>query len=96
MNFEHDLQQLKERFFSGIKSLVEMARHRLTYNTRIIRSSSPKTILNKGFAIITQDDKIVTDPAKIHINDQVKVILKEEILLATVNKKEINESTVDL
>ncbi len=95
MAFEQDILQLKERFFSGIKSLVDMAQSKLAYNSRIIKSSSPKTILNKGFAIIMHNNKIVTDPAMIHVNDQVQAILKNEILHSTVNKKETNDNRID-
>jgi exodeoxyribonuclease VII large subunit len=95
MSFEQDMLQLKERFFSGIKSLVDMAQNKLAYNGRIIKSSSPKTILNKGFAIIMYNDKILTDPKMIHVNDHIQAILKNEIFHSTVNKKEINESKID-
>ena len=95
MSFEQDMLQLKERFFSRIKSLVDMAQRKLAYNSRIIKSSSPKTIINKGFAIIMHNDKIVTDPTMIHINDQVQAILKNEILYSTVNKKETNGNKID-
>ncbi|MEP7143358.1 MAG: exodeoxyribonuclease VII large subunit [Ferruginibacter sp.] len=95
MSFEQDVLQLKERFFSGIKGLVDMAQKKLIYNNRIIKSSSPKTILNKGFAIIMQNDKILTDPQMIHVNDEVQAILKNEILYSTINKKETNENKID-
>lgn len=95
MAFEQDMLQLKERFFSGIKGRVEMAQSKLAYNARIIKSSSPKTILNKGFAILMHDNKIITDPKKIHINDRVQTILKDEILHSTIHKKEINENKTE-
>ncbi|MEP7111556.1 MAG: exodeoxyribonuclease VII large subunit [Ferruginibacter sp.] len=95
MSFEQDMLQLKERFFSRIKSLVEMAQSKLAYNSRIIKSSSPKTILNKGFAIVMHNDKILTDPSKLRVNDHVQTILKNEILHSIINKKEINENSID-
>lgn len=95
MGFEQDMLQLKERFFTGIKELIDMAKNKLAYNKRIIKSSSPKTIMNKGFAIIMRNDKIVTDPAMIHVNDEVQAILKNEILHSTINKKETNANKID-
>lgn len=95
MSFEQDILQLKERFFSAIKGRVEMAQSKLAYNIRIIKSSSPKTILNKGFAMLMLNNKIVTDPKLVHVNDQVQTILKNEIIYSTVNKKEINENKTD-
>ncbi len=95
MSFEQDLLQLKERFFAGIKGLVEMAQSKLAYNARIIKSSSPKTILHKGFAILMHNHKIVTDPRMIQVNDSVQTILKNEILHSTIHKKEINENKTE-
>ncbi len=92
MSFEQDVLQLKERFFSGIQNLVVMAQNKLAYNTRIVKSSSPKTILNKGFAILMHNNKIVTDPKLIRANDPLQAILKDEKIYTTVNKKETNEN----
>ncbi len=95
MSFEQDILQLKERFFSGVKNLLDKAQNKLEYNRRIVKSSSPKTILNKGFAIIMQNDQIITDPEGIHINDSIQAILKNEILYSTVIKKVINENSIN-
>jgi exodeoxyribonuclease VII large subunit len=95
MSFEQDILLLKERFYSGIKGLVEMAQNKLAYNSRIIKSSSPKTILNKGFAILMHNDKILTDPKLININDGLQAILKKEMIFTTVQKKETNEKQID-
>jgi len=95
MSFEQDMLQLKERFYSGIKNLVETAQNKLAYNRRIIKSSSPKTILNKGFAILMQQDKIITNPALINVNDEVQAVLKNEILHATITKKETDGNKID-
>ena len=95
MSFEQDVLQLKERFYSGIKSLVDMAQNKLAYNRRIIKSSSPKTILNKGFAILMHQDKIITNPALINVNDKIQAVLKNEILHTTINKKETDGNKID-
>ncbi|MEO6730430.1 MAG: exodeoxyribonuclease VII large subunit [Ferruginibacter sp.] len=95
MSFERDLLQLKERFFSRIKSLVDMAQSKLAYNIRIVKSSNPQTILNKGFAMVMHNEKILTDPSLVQVNDQVEVILKNEILHNTINRKETNGNTID-
>lgn len=95
MSFEQDILQLKERFFTGIKNLVDIAQSKLAYNIRIVKSSSPKTILNKGFAMVLKNNKIITNPQFLQLNDQVEVILRDEILLSTINKKESNENRID-
>ena len=95
MSFEQDLQQLKDRFFTGIRMLLDAAQNKLNYHKRLIKSSSPATILNKGFAIIKHNDKIVVDPQLINANDNVEIILKDEVLHSTINKKETNGNNIN-
>lgn len=95
MSFEQDVLQLKERFYSRINNLLDMAQNKLAYNRRIIKSSSPKTILNKGFAILMQQNSIITNPAFINVNDEVQAVLKNEILYTTINKKEIDGNNIE-
>ena len=90
MSFEQDIMQMKDRFFSGINNLLQMAQKKLAYSSRIIRSSNPQTILNKGFAMILRNNKIVTDPTLLTVNDEVQTVLRNEILHSTITKKESN------
>ena len=90
MSFEQDIMQMKDRFFSGINNLLQMAQKKLAYSSRIIRSSNPQTILNKGFAMILRNNKIVTDPTLLAVNDEVQTVLRNEILHSTITKKESN------
>lgn len=90
LGFEKDLMRLKERFFAGIKGIIDLASKKLAYNSRIVRSCSPQTILSKGFAILLHGDRILTDPAAIAVNDELKAVLKDQVLYSTVNKKETN------
>ena len=75
--------------------MVDSAKNKLAYNARIVKSSSPKTILSKGFAVVMRNNQILTNPALINPGDQVDIILKEEILLSTVNKKQSNDNRID-
>lgn len=95
MSFEQDVMQLGERIFSGVKNLLDNADSRLAYNRRIIKSCSPHTILNKGFAIIMHNNKIVTDPGVIRPADEIQAVLKNEILYSRILKKQANGNQTD-
>jgi hypothetical protein len=41
------------------------------------------------------NDKILTDPKLININDGLQAILKKEMIFTTVQKKETNEKQID-
>lgn len=63
--FENALIDLKRRLGDTIADQLEKAKESLEHARRIIRLSSPRDILNRGFAIITSNNKIVVDPATI-------------------------------
>lgn len=92
MSFERDILQLKERFFAGINNLLQAAQRKLAYNSRIIKSSDPQTILNKGFAMILHNNRIITDPALLKEDDEIQTVLKKEILYSTITKKSTDGS----
>ncbi|PZR41593.1 MAG: exodeoxyribonuclease VII large subunit [Azospira oryzae] len=90
-SFEAELIDLKERFFDRVKSLMEEANSDLKDMKRLVKSLSPSAILNRGFAMITINDRIITDPAQIHEHDTIQTVLRNEIIHSTVTKKSPHE-----
>ena len=95
-DFEHDLQQLKDRFFGRVDTLVLDAGRQLEYYRRIVKSSSPATILNRGFAIITVNGKIVTNPEDINEQTEMQTLLRDSLITSTVTKKTYHDNGTDL
>ena len=94
--FEVEILDLKERVAVRVKNLIENAKEDLEEMKRLVRSFSPATILNRGFAIITINGKIVTDPRDIKLAAEMQTLLRDEIIHSTVTKKTKNEKGVDL
>ena len=94
--FEVEILDLKERVAVRVKNLIENAKEDLEEMKRLVRSFSPATILNRGFAIITINGKIVTDPRNIKSAAEMQTLLRDEIIHSTVTKKTKNEKGVDL
>jgi exodeoxyribonuclease VII large subunit len=94
--FENNLINLKTIFFDLIKDQVQNAKEKLEHAKRIVKLSSPQAILNRGFAIITINNKIITDPTLIKQNAALQTILRNETIYSTVTKKMINEKSTEL
>ena len=94
--FENKLMRLKNNFFSAVNDQVQKAADQLHHAKRIVKLSSPRTILDRGFAILTIDGKIVTDPSKVKENAQLETILRHEIIYSTVTKKHTDDKRFDL
>jgi exodeoxyribonuclease VII large subunit len=96
MSFESEIEDLKERFFKRVDELLDDAKAELAGYKQRVKNLHPTTILNKGFAIIKSDNKIVTNPKNIKINSELQTILKNEIINSTVTKKSKNEKQFDI
>jgi exodeoxyribonuclease VII large subunit len=90
-NFEREIMDLKDRLFETTEGIIDKAKDNLLQIKRTVKAYSPSTILNKGYAIITSNDQIVTDPKNIKTDSEIKTILKNELIHSTVTKKSKNE-----
>lgn len=86
--FENGLIRLKERFYQRATEQIQGAKDALKHARRIVKLSDPQLILDRGFAMILQDNKIVTDPQAIKEGSEIQTVLKDEIITSTVTKKE--------
>jgi len=96
LSFENSILELKERLTDKVNDLIDSAKDELREMKRLIKSLSPTSVLNRGFAIITVDDKIITNPKDIKLNSQIQTLLKNETIHSTVNKKSKNEKRLDI
>ena len=87
MNFEVKMQQLEERFFDALATLIQDRKDTLQHFKQRVKNLHPTSILKKGFAIIKSNNKIITDPKDIKVKSELQTILKNEIIHSTVNKK---------
>jgi len=94
--FENEILEFKERVSEGARNAIETAKENLKEIKRLVKSSSPSTILNRGFAIITINDKIITDPKNIKVNTSLQTLLRNETIHSTVTKKIKNEKRLDI
>ncbi|MEO6231060.1 MAG: exodeoxyribonuclease VII large subunit [Ferruginibacter sp.] len=94
--FENNLIELKEHFFELVKEQIQHAEDKLNNAKRIVKLSSPQAILNRGFAIVMSNDKIVIDPKEIQLNSALQIMLKDETIYSTVTKKTNNENRFDI
>jgi exodeoxyribonuclease VII large subunit len=74
--FENQILQFKERIYDAANDLIRTAKEQLQTIRRIIKSASPDTILNRGFAIIELNNRIITNPEAIHAGDKITTRLK--------------------
>ncbi len=92
-DFEEGIRQMQERIQQASERVIDRAYRTLDAYRRIIASSSPDTILRRGFAVIKANGKLVVDPAQIAIADNIETILKGDIIYSTVTEKKPNGNT---
>jgi exodeoxyribonuclease VII large subunit len=94
--FENKLIDLKTNFFDLVANQLENAREKLDNAKRTVKLSSPQAILDRGFAIIISNNKIVTDPKDIQEKSVLQTLLRNETIYSTVTQKIKNEKRIDL
>jgi exodeoxyribonuclease VII large subunit len=90
-NFETAVTDLKKRFFEAAEFMLKDAKENLLNMKRLVKSYSPSSVLSKGYAIITVDDKIIIDPKEIKPDMETKTIFGKELIYSTVTKKTKHE-----
>ena len=94
--FENALIALKENFFELVKVQIRNATEALNSAKRMVKLSSVEAILNRGFAIIMCNNKIIVNPKEIKESSALQTILRNEIIYSTVTKKTTNENQLDI
>jgi len=94
--FENILIELKTNLFDVVRKQLKDAKEKLNNAKRLVKLSSPQAILDRGFAIITLNSKIITDPKNIKENSQIQILLRNETIDSTVTKKENSEKRIDI
>jgi exonuclease VII large subunit len=56
--------------------MIKNHREKLGATSRLLHQLSPGTILNRGFAMVTFNERIITDAALLQRGQQVKTIFK--------------------
>lgn len=94
--FENKLMDLKTRFFDLIKRQTEEAKNNLEYAKRMVKMASPEAILNRGFAIVMQENKIITQAEFLDPNQNLQTFLRGTLISSKILKQEKNEKGIEL
>lgn len=92
-----DLQYLKGnlKIFTG--QYLRSRKLQLEDYQKTIKLLSPQNVLNRGYAVVRLNDKIVNGAENIKEGEQIEILLKNAILKSTVNeKRQYNGKHTDL
>ena len=94
---EEKISQLKERHFNLLEKLdaqiIKIKEHKF-YKFEIqkaaLNSLNPLALMDKGFAVISKDDHVLTSVNQIEVHDEIGIRLKDGSIKASVTRKEEN------
>jgi exodeoxyribonuclease VII large subunit len=69
------LAKEQEKLQRHTTRFVQMQQQKLETTTRLLHQLSPATVLQRGFAVLMQDEKIITDANQLATNKNIKTIL---------------------
>lgn len=94
--FENNLIEIKTRLFELVSDKLKDAKEELDNAKRIVKLASPQAILNRGFAIIMSNDKIITTSNAIKTNSHLQTLFRNETIHSIVTKKTKHEKGIDI
>jgi len=90
--FENQIIQLKTNFFEAIKRQLQNASEQLKYAQRIVKLASPQTILQRGFAMVKKNNRIITNPEELMVDDEIETIFSKQTITSTIINKSKHEN----
>jgi exodeoxyribonuclease VII large subunit len=85
------LVEIGERMDQSAARFIKIHREKLGMQTRLVEQVDPKTILQKGFAMVEQDGKILTDISKVDAGKKLVTKMALGHIESTIEKIQHNE-----
>jgi len=85
------LMEIGERMDQSAARFIKIHREKLGMQTRLVEQVDPKTILQKGFAMVEQDGKILTDISKVDAGKKLVTKMALGHIESTIEKIQHNE-----
>jgi len=89
--FAGTLKEKSKRLEHQKNKLLFQKSQELQQVKRLVEQLSPESILNRGFAMVMQNEKIVTDVAQLQKQHPMKTILKNNAIISDIKDIETHE-----
>ena len=86
------LDGMIQRSYAAISRIQQSASNRLNLTTGLMRTLDPSSVVERGYAIVSQDRRIITRPGDIDMNKEFDLRMSGGIVRARGVKIEVNES----
>ncbi len=81
-------ENLEKLLYNNMCSLLEFKHNKLMYNVEKLNALNPLSIMDKGFSLVKQEDKIIRSLNDVNIDDNLNINLKDGILNVKVVSKD--------
>ena len=81
------LETSKIKATNLIKNILEKNKHKEEMMINTLKLVNPLNILNKGYSLVTKEEKIIKDKEEINIEDKINIKLSKGELIAVVKEK---------
>jgi exonuclease VII large subunit len=89
--FATTLKEKTKRLEQQKNKLLLQKHQDLLQVKRLVEQLSPESILNRGFAMLMQDEKIITDAAQLNAQHPMKTILKNNAIISDIKEIQTHE-----
>lgn len=83
---EEQLKQYLKNCQIAINNILEKKQHQMTLTINTIKLVNPLNILEKGYSLVTKDEKIIKKSEDLKKNDIISIKMKEGTIIASVKE----------
>ena len=83
---------LQQRLIRNMQSILQITEQKFNNMTRALHAVSPLNTLNRGYAIVSQQGKVIHNSSDVNINNSIQARLADGELICKVEKIIINEN----
>ncbi|MCF7931918.1 MAG: exodeoxyribonuclease VII large subunit [Acholeplasmataceae bacterium] len=92
-----DLELIHERMDSRINLILDKKRHHFGISMTTLKALNPLSVMEKGFAVVTKKDVVMTSVHDLNEHDQVNIRVIDGSVEATITgKKDVNHGKENL
>lgn len=84
---KNDLNQYQLKVNNLINNILEKKAHKQELVVNTLKLVNPLNILDKGYSLVTKDDKVIKDNHELKIDDKINIRLSKGSIVAVVKEK---------
>ena len=87
-NMEQYIDTLKDNIDLSLYNKINLLKHKVDSSEKLIHSLSAVSVLERGFAIVESNNKVITSVNDVNVKDEISIRMKDGKLNSVISEIE--------